>query len=68
MAFQHEADRPLPAKVYPAVPDAQGWVVEPPSRGDPAEEQMRVFTGKSALHQALEYACRTYGAVSYFCR
>ncbi len=59
----------MPAKVYPAPSEAQGWVVEPPApEGDPAQGNLRTFTGSAALLQALEYAQRTYGSALYLSR
>ncbi len=69
MASQQDEDSRLPpARVYPAVPDAQGWVVEAPASEAPASGESRTFTGVAALAQALEYAHRTYGSASYFSR
>lgn len=68
MGAQNKDIRPMPAKVYPALPDAQGWVVEAPLCRNSAEPQLRTFTGRAALPQALEYAYRTYAAASCFSR
>ena len=68
MGAQGGDGRPVPAKVYPALPDAQEWIVEAPPCGDSATDQWRTFTGVAALPRALEYAYRTYGAASCFSR
>lgn len=60
--------RPAPAKVYPAVVDAEGWIVEAPTSASAADGGLRTFTGITALARALEYAHRTYGGASYFSR
>ena len=59
----------MPAKVYPAPLEAQGWIVEPPAPdGDSALGSLKTFTGSAALLQALEYAQRTYGSALYLSR
>lgn len=69
MASLHDEEgRPVPAKVYPASTEAQGWVVEPPTSADEHVAGCRTFTGSTALIQALEYAQRTYGSALYLAR
>ena len=69
MASQQDEDsRRLPARVYPAVQDASGWIVEAPPSEAPASGELRTFTGVAALAHALEYAHRIYGSASYFSR
>ena len=69
MASQQDEDsRRVPARVYPAVQDASGWVVEAPASEAPASGELTTFTGVAALAQALEFAHRTYGSASYFSR
>ena len=66
MAAQFDDDtRPGSAKVYPAVKEADGWVVEAPVYAA-ASDELRTFTGPTALSQALEYAHHTYGAALCF--
>ena len=61
-------DRPESAKVYPVVPNARAWVVEAPCNGASTQGRVTTFIGEAALPQAIEYACRTYGATSCFFR
>ena len=69
MAPQLEDDiRPAPAKVYPAIPKAEGWIVEAPTSASEADDRFRTFTGSRALARALEYAHWTYGSASHFSR
>jgi hypothetical protein len=63
-----EEGRPVPAKVYPASAETQGWVVEAPASADAASGDLRTFTGSVALLQALEYAHLTYGSALYLSR
>jgi hypothetical protein len=61
-----EANHRVPAKVYPAILDGGGWVVEAPASD--SGDGLSTFTGRTALAQALEYAHRTYGSAAYFSR
>ena len=69
MILLHDDEiRSMPAKVYPAVQDAEDWIVEPPAVGTSAVVELKTFTGRAALLKALEYAHCNYGSALYLSR
>lgn len=70
MTAEPEDDgRRVPAKVYPAILESGGWIVEAPVSDRSAEgEELRMFAGQTALELALEYAHVIYGSASCFWR
>ena len=69
MTLLHDDEiRSMPAKVYPAVEDAEDWIVEPPTDGTAAIVKLKTFTGRAALLKALEYAHCNYGSALYLSR
>lgn len=61
-------DRSMPARVYPASEGADDWIVEPPALNDLTVVEPRMFTGRAALLNALEYAHCHYGSALYLSR
>jgi hypothetical protein len=60
--------RSAPARVYPAVENAEDWIVEPPANGTSAIAELKTFTGRAALLRALEYAYCNYHSTLYLSR
>lgn len=60
--------RSMPARVYPASEGADDWIVEPPALDAPAVAEAKMFTGRAALLNALEYAHFNYGSALYLSR
>ena len=69
MAWQRDTEgRSTPARVYPRSKDAEDWVVEPPPDDLSDVVEPKMFTGRAALLDALNYAHLTYGSVLYLSR
>lgn len=60
--------RSMPAKVYPAFEGAEDWIVEPPTVDALTIVELKTFTGRSALLEAIKYAHLNYGNALYLSR
>ncbi len=58
----------MPARVYPASEGADDWIVEPPAVDALSVVEPKMFTGRTALLKALEYAHFNYGSALYLSR